>query len=81
MMTNELHWRHKWPEWSFSASSADEPQSLFFFFSSFSHPVDPQSSTTKEEKVKKIPLTVREYHTVEAAETDYQHKDYAVSVS
>lgn len=52
-----------------------------FFFPFFSHLADPQPSTKKEEKVKKITLTVREYHTVEAAETDYQRRDYAVNVS
>lgn len=33
------------------------------FFPFFSRPVDSQSSTKEEEKVKKLTLTVREYHT------------------
>lgn len=66
-MTNELRWRHKLPEWSFSTAIVNKLQSPFFL-PSFSHPVDPQSSTKKEEKVKEIPLTVQEYHTVGAAD-------------
>lgn len=60
-MTKKLHWGHERPEWSFSAAIVGKRQGLLF--PSFSHPVDPQSNTTEEEKAKKLMLTVREYHT------------------
>lgn len=78
-MTNELQWRHERPEWSSSATVVNKLQSPFFL-SSFSHPVDPQSNTKKEEKVKRSPSQFGNI-TVEAAETDYQRRDYAASVS
>lgn len=53
-MTNELQWRQERPEWSSSATVVNKLQSPFFL-SSFSHPVDPQSNTKEEEKVKRSP--------------------------
>lgn len=62
-----------------SGASALPLLSFKAFLSSFSHPVDPIEH--KGGKSEKSSPTVREYHTVEAAETDYQHRHSAERVS
>lgn len=73
-MTNELHWRQERPSCTFGTAIVNKLQSLFY---PLSHSVDPHPSAKEEEKVEKVTLTFREYHTVEAAETDYQCRGYA----